>query len=86
MGEWSLEASSPAEARGRHGDALAIAREITSPLEEARALEGIGNCHLREGRVADGDARLRQALAIYLRISSPHAKRIKATLGGHPIP
>jgi hypothetical protein len=37
-----VASSTPAEARARHERALAVATAIASPLEEARALEGIG--------------------------------------------
>jgi Tfp pilus assembly protein PilF len=80
MGELSFECSSLAESRDRHNQALLIARAINAPLEEARALEGIGNCHLREGHFDDAEAQLRQALAIYRRLNSPHARRIEAIL------
>ena len=37
------------QARDHYARALAIAREINAPLEEARALEGLGHCLLRDG-------------------------------------
>lgn len=40
------------------------------PLEEARALEGIGSCLLRFDNIPDGAAHLRQALVIYQRLVS----------------
>ena len=51
-----------------------------APLEEARALEGIGRSHLHDGNVGDGAAKLRQALAIYQRIGAPDAQRVQETL------
>jgi tetratricopeptide (TPR) repeat protein len=80
MGELSLECSSPDQARARHEQALKVAHAITAPLEEARALEGIGRCHLCEGRAEDGTALLQQALDVYRRINSPHAGRVEAAL------
>jgi hypothetical protein len=82
MGELSLASSTPAEARARHERALAVATAtaIASPLEEARALEGIGRCHLQHGQDA---APLRRALAIYHRIGSPGAERVETTLRDH---
>jgi tetratricopeptide (TPR) repeat protein/DNA-binding XRE family transcriptional regulator len=82
MGELALETSSLTDSHNRHAQALALARAITAPLEEARALEGIGNCRLHEGR-DDGPALLRQALAIYRRINSPHVKRVETALRDH---
>ncbi len=35
--------------RTRQAQALSIARDINMPVEEARALEGIGGCHIQEG-------------------------------------
>ena len=46
-GEALLGASSDPEAQSIYEQALAIAREINAPIEEARALEGIGQCHLK---------------------------------------
>jgi tetratricopeptide (TPR) repeat protein len=83
MGDLSFECSFLAESRDRYNQALIIARAITALLEEARALEGIGNCHLREGRVDDAVTLLRQARAIYRRLNSPYARRIEATLRDH---
>ena len=53
------------------------------PLEEARALEGIGHSHLQDGNPAEGAAHLRQALAIYQRIGTPAAQRVQETLRQH---
>ena len=68
------------QAHDYHSQALTIAREIGAPLEEARALEGIGQCHLQDGNLAEGAAQLRQALAIYQRIGTPAAQRLQETL------
>jgi len=65
--------------------ALAIAREISVRLEEARALEGLGHCLLRDGDHDDGAAHWQQALAIYERIGAPDAQRIRETLREHGI-
>jgi hypothetical protein len=64
---------------------LAIARDIGDPLQEARALEGIGQCHLRDGNPGDGTSYLRQALTIYQRIRAPAAQRVQGTLHDHAI-
>jgi hypothetical protein len=51
------------------------------PLEEARALEGIGQSLLQQQRVGDAVANLREALVIYRRIGSPEVTRVEAALG-----
>jgi transcriptional regulator with XRE-family HTH domain len=50
---------------------LAIARDLRAPLEEARALEGLGQAHLQDGNLSQATAPLRQALAIASTGSSP---------------
>ena len=58
------------------------------PLEEARALEGIGRSHLLDGNPGQGAPHLSQAVAIYRRIGAPDARRVQETLQQHgqPIP
>ena len=74
--------SAPDEAARHCGQALAISRELGTPHEEARALEGIGRSLL--GRdPAEAAVRLRQALAIYQRIGVPDARRVEDTLTQH---
>ena len=70
------------QARDHHARALAIAREISAPLEEARALEGLGHCLLRDGNPGDAAAHWQQALTICQRIGAPDAQRI----AGNPAP
>ncbi|HEY6478901.1 MAG TPA: tetratricopeptide repeat protein [Streptosporangiaceae bacterium] len=82
LGELASSTGQAGPARRRHGEALAIAQEIGTPLEEARALAGIGRS-LLPGRPAEAAGHLRQALAIYGRIGSPEARRIRDTLAGH---
>ena len=75
--------SNPAQARTCHEQALEIARSIFAILEEARALEGIGNNEILEARpIRDGD-NLHRALELYRRIGSPHADRVSETLRFH---
>lgn len=81
MGELSTDART-ADAFAYHAEALAIARDISAPLEEARALEGIGRCHLHSGNLIEGESLLRQALHIYRSLNSPHIHRIELTLSG----
>jgi len=76
----ALASSRPAEALTEFEHALAIARSIVSPLEEARAVEGIGRCQLKEGQTGYGVASLRKALAIYARIGSANGKRVETAL------
>jgi tetratricopeptide (TPR) repeat protein/transcriptional regulator with XRE-family HTH domain len=82
MGEL-LAVSDPVEARTSHEQALAIARSIAALLEEARALEGMGNCDIQSSDAHHGSVQLRNALEIYLRIGSPHAQRVERTLRFH---
>jgi Tetratricopeptide repeat len=73
LGELSLRTAAAQDARDHHGQALAIARELGAPLEEARALEGIG-CSLLHQDSAEAAAHLRHALAIYQNIGAPGAR------------
>jgi tetratricopeptide (TPR) repeat protein/transcriptional regulator with XRE-family HTH domain len=75
--------SDPAQARADHEQALEIARSISAILEEARALEGIGNCEILETGPGYDDVYLRRALGLYQRIGSPHAARVSETLRFH---
>jgi hypothetical protein len=79
LGELASRTSAADEAARQHGQALAISRELGTPHEEARALEGIGRSWL--GRdPAQAAAALRQARAIYRRIGVPEAQRVQDTL------
>ena len=80
LGELLFLSSAFCEARGYFAQALSIARDIKTPVEEARALEGIGRSHTQEGNPSQGAADLRQALAIYRRISAPEAQRVETIL------
>lgn len=77
--------SDPAQARTHHEQALHIARSISAILEEARALEGIGNNEILETTHAYDGGYLRDALELYRRIGSPHAERVSKTLRFHGI-
>jgi hypothetical protein len=83
LGELASRTADGRQARDQHGQALAIARELGTPLEEARALQGTGRSHLQEGHASEGTACLRQALAIYQRIGSPAARGVQQTLHDH---
>ena len=70
LGELQSQTQYSQQARDHHTQALAIARDLGVPLEEARALEGIGRCHLQDGNPGEGPTRLRQALTIHQRIGA----------------
>ncbi|MGD0068955.1 MAG: tetratricopeptide repeat protein [Streptosporangiaceae bacterium] len=84
-GELSLESGSLSDAQASHEKAHGIARAVQSLPEEARALEGIGRCHLHDGQHAAGTRALHEALTIYQRIGSPAATRVKQILDEHGI-
>jgi tetratricopeptide (TPR) repeat protein/transcriptional regulator with XRE-family HTH domain len=75
--------SHPAQAGACYERALEIARSISAVLEEARALEGIGNSEILGPEPGQGSRSLRRALELYLRIGSPHAERVRETLRFH---
>lgn len=70
MGELALASANVDDARNHFEEALAIAASITTQPEEARALEGIGLCHLQSSHLAQAADFLRRALVIYQRIGS----------------
>ena len=80
IGVLFLESSGHDVAIGYHQQALRLAQDAHVPLEEARALEGIGRCLFRASNPDDGTARMRQALAIYQRLGVPEAKRVSTML------
>jgi tetratricopeptide (TPR) repeat protein len=84
-GDLSLDLARLSDARAKYEKAREIAVAMQSLPEEARALEGIGRCHLRDGRRAEGVESLRQALAIYEKIGSSSAGRVWRTLDDHDI-
>jgi tetratricopeptide (TPR) repeat protein/transcriptional regulator with XRE-family HTH domain len=73
----------PADARAYHEQALALARTIAAPREEARALEGIGKADISTGDHGQGATALRDALAIYRRIGSPYADELQQFCDAH---
>jgi tetratricopeptide (TPR) repeat protein len=84
LGELSLRTSAAEESRSHHAKALAIARELGTPGEQARALEGIGRSLLR-GDPAEAAAHLREALEIYQKIGAPEAQSVRDTLDGQSL-
>jgi tetratricopeptide (TPR) repeat protein/transcriptional regulator with XRE-family HTH domain len=79
LGGLSRQTAAIQEARDYHSQALAIARDLGTPLEEARALDGIGQILLTDD-TAEAAAYLRQALAIYQSIGAPEARLVQDTL------
>ncbi len=77
-----MRTSAAEDAARQFGEALALTRQLGTPAEEARALEGIGRS-LLDRDPAEAAAQLRQALAIYQRIGVPDAQRVEETLGKH---
>jgi tetratricopeptide (TPR) repeat protein/transcriptional regulator with XRE-family HTH domain len=75
--------SDPGRSRTLHDEALVIASSIGVLLEQARALEGIGNSDIQEKKLADGGESLRRAHELYRQIGSPHAARAAQTLRFH---
>jgi tetratricopeptide (TPR) repeat protein/transcriptional regulator with XRE-family HTH domain len=80
LGELASRTGDGRQARDHHAQALAIARDLGTPPEQARALEGIGHSHLRDGNPTQAAAPLREALAIYQRIGSLAARRVQENL------
>ncbi|MET8847498.1 tetratricopeptide repeat protein [Amycolatopsis sp. NPDC004625] len=62
--------------------ALDQSRAIGIRLQEGRALEGLGRYALRGADVADGVARLREALAVFEELKAPEAKAVRTALAG----
>ena len=62
-------------------DALLLARETHQPDDEARALEGLGECHLNSGDTEAGIVHLKQSLDAFQRIAlTLDAERIQRRL------
>jgi len=68
-----------AQAEECHRQALEIARGIDS-WHEAHALAGLGRCAVAAGRIAAGEAALRQALAIFQQSGAAEAGDVAAEL------
>ena len=75
--------ASAAAARASYQEALAIASEVETPLEQARALEGIGRSHLLGGDVASAGPFLRRARAICAAHNAPAGRRLDDVLREH---
>jgi len=78
-----------ARPRKRHTQARAIVRDLGTDPEEARVLQGLGQCHLQHGDPGQGAAHPRRALAIYQRIGAPvcgASRQPPITTGWQPPP
>ena len=56
LGELLFLSSAHPAARSYHTQALSVARDVNAAYQEARALEGIGRCHIEEGNPGQGAA------------------------------
>ncbi|GIG88757.1 tetratricopeptide repeat protein [Plantactinospora endophytica] len=74
-GSMLLSSGDPGQGREHHRLALDLAREVRNPLEEARALAGLGRC-AEATNSADGQDDLRRALSIFQRLGSFEAKTL----------
>ena len=83
LGQLAIRTANTAHAHRHHAQGFAIARDISAPLEEARALEGLGQAHLQDGSYDKGLELLHQAHTIYQRIGAPAAQRVQETLQNH---
>jgi tetratricopeptide (TPR) repeat protein/transcriptional regulator with XRE-family HTH domain len=77
LGELARTSGDPARSQDR---ALTIAAAVAAPHEEARAHEGIGQSCLARGWIEQGEASIRRAVQIYLKMGSPHAERAATLL------
>jgi tetratricopeptide (TPR) repeat protein len=68
------------QALAYYRQALALAREISSPRDEGRALVGLGRCAMADGRLADAETALRQAQEIFQRTGAAEAAEVAAEL------
>jgi len=80
IGALTLDTIGPAEALGHYREALRLAREARSPVNEARALEGAAHCHEALGERETARTGLGEALALYQRVGSAGADRAAAHL------
>jgi tetratricopeptide (TPR) repeat protein len=64
----------------RYQQALSLARDIHAPLEEARALGGLGQCFLDAPDSSSAIVHLEQALSIFQLIGVPETQQVKAAL------
>ena len=65
--------AAPQEALAHHRAALGLAQEITSPLEQARAHEGIARCLAATGDLAEATTALHAARTLYEQLGTADA-------------
>lgn len=84
LNNWGVllrESGQAAPARERFESALTLARETGCPLEEARALEGIGRCAHLDGQPDEAESSLRQVIVLYERLGlEPRAREVQVLL------
>lgn len=81
-GELLLASTDPERAGADFEKALDIATEIGSPPQKARALEGIGRCHIQLDQRTEAITALTQAGDIYEQMKSVGAQRVREIVRG----
>ncbi|MFC9730589.1 ATP-binding protein [Streptomyces roseolus] len=79
LGE-ARSALADAAAEGLHHEAAALARDLGSPLEEARALAGLGRYRRSRGETDLAAGMLQRALTLFTRIGAAEQERLAAEL------
>lgn len=77
LGALALDTVGPAEARAYYDQALHLAREVHSPIDEAHALVGTARCAQRAGDRPAALAAAEQALAGYERSGAAETARTR---------
>ena len=80
LGELHRLAGDVEGARTAHGEALALAGQVSSPFDLALSLAGFGRCAVARGRHREGAAQLGTALEILRRIDAAEAAEVAADL------
>ena len=80
LGEVALQSSAMQQAMSYYEQARIAAASASAEIQEARALEGIGGCHLRNGKPFQAAEPLRRALEIYRHIASPNAAQLETMI------
>ncbi|MDU0293696.1 tetratricopeptide repeat protein, partial [Saccharothrix longispora] len=80
-GAWHLASGDPRTARAHHAEALRLALEIASPLEQASAWTGLGRVARALGEHRAAEEAFDKALEIYRRIGSGEAETLAAEAG-----
>ncbi|WP_405180765.1 tetratricopeptide repeat protein [Nocardia sp. NBC_01377] len=75
LGTLMTQIREPTKGQQFHQQALELAREMQSPLEEARAREGLARCWVQRGSPAHAIDELRDATAMYTRIGAAEKER-----------